>query len=205
MLVNFGDTIRIHHSFSREAFTKDKFEYALEQTMQFCGIPAALAPRGNPGYDITIGQQRVALKTQADKQIKADRLHISKFMELGKGEWQLDLLRNRFFDHLAHYERILVLRCLARTPDRWHYELVEIPQTLLTEARTGTLYTMAASRQNPQPGYCDVRDDDGTYRFRLYFDGGTERKLQVKDLRKSLCIVHAEWVFATTDPVTSPL
>ena len=32
-------------------------------------------------------------------------------------------------------------------------------------------------------------------KFALYFDGGTERKLQVKDLQKSLCIVHGEWDF----------
>ncbi len=31
--------------------------------------------------------------------------------------------------------------------------------------------------------------------FQLYFDGGTERKLQIKHLLKSLCVVHAEWKF----------
>ncbi|MBK7271462.1 MAG: hypothetical protein IPI07_18805 [Flavobacteriales bacterium] len=32
----------------------------------------------------------------------------------------------------------------------------------------------------------------------MYFDGGGERKLQVQHLRKSLCLVHAEWVFEPT-------
>ena len=40
-------------------------------------------------------------------------------------------------------------------------------------------------------------DADGNIKFQLYFDGGTERKLQIKHLRKDLCVVHAQWEFAT--------
>ncbi|HEY8746494.1 MAG TPA: hypothetical protein VIM11_00870 [Tepidisphaeraceae bacterium] len=45
------------------------------------------------------------------------------------------------------------------------------------------------------PAYCDVNDDAGVLLYQLYFDGGSERKLQVKSLLKSLCIVHATWYF----------
>jgi hypothetical protein len=31
--------------------------------------------------------------------------------------------------------------------------------------------------------------------FRLYFDGGTERKLKINKIDKRLCIVHATWEF----------
>ncbi|MFZ4470545.1 MAG: hypothetical protein ACOYOZ_14885 [Pirellula sp.] len=31
VLEDFGDILRVHHSFSREPFSKDKFEYALER------------------------------------------------------------------------------------------------------------------------------------------------------------------------------
>ena len=57
------------------------------------------------------------------------------------------------------------------------------------------------SRQTPKPGYCDVRDEAGALLFRLYFDGGTERKLQVKDLVKSTCLVHGEWEFTAPQTV----
>jgi Type II site-specific deoxyribonuclease len=87
VLQDLGDALRIHHCFSKEAFTKDKFEYALERVLNLCGIPAALAPRGNPGHDITISGVRFSLKTQANKGISSRYLHISKFMELGKGTW----------------------------------------------------------------------------------------------------------------------
>lgn len=101
---NFGDAMRVHHSFSSEAFSKDKFEYVLEHIMNFSGFTAELAPRGNPGHDITVNGNRISLKTQADKNIKENQVWISKFMELGKGNWSnkpKDLigLRDQFLNH----------------------------------------------------------------------------------------------------------
>ena len=87
ILNNFGDALRIHHSFSIEPFSKDKFEYVLEQTLKMNSIVASLAPKGNRGHDITINGETFSLKTQADKKIKEDKIWISKFMELGTGDW----------------------------------------------------------------------------------------------------------------------
>jgi type II restriction enzyme len=198
-LENFGDALRIHHSFSGEAFTKDKFEYVLEKVLKMSGRNAALASRGNPGHDITIDGKAVSLKTQADGGIREDRIWISKFMELGKGLWtdkpeQLTGLRNMFLAHLDQYDRILTLRALSRGPN-WVYELVEIPKSLMKLASAGTLEMRLDSRQMPKPGYCRVMSERGEEIFQLYFDGGTERKLQVKNLLKSHCIVHGTWEF----------
>lgn len=209
-LQDFGDALRIHHCFSKEAFTKDKFEYALERVANLCGIDAKLAPRGNPGHDITIKNTRFSLKTQADKSIKAGFLHISKFMELGKGQWgdqENDLigLRDQFFHHMQSYDRILSLRRLETGKDwLWQYELVEIPKSLLEESKNGVLRMVPKTSQYPKPGYCDVFDKHGICKFQLYFDGGTERKLQIKCLDKSFCIVHAEWIFETKNYKSVP-
>ena len=201
MLRDFGDVLRIHHCFSKESLSKDRFEYAFEKILIQCGVKAELAPKGNPGHDITIDGVPCSLKTQADANIKEDNLHISKFMELGKGHWSarvkdLEGLRDQFFAHMTGYERIFSLRCLCKDPTSWHYELVEIPKTLLEEAKDGKLSIQSKSKQSPKPGYCEVQDADGI-RYQLYFDGGTERKLQIKNLRKDLCTVHATWVFAS--------
>ena len=51
------------------------------------------------------------------------------------------------------------------------------------------------SKQFPKPGYCYVRDKNGEEMYQLYFDGGSERKLQVKNLLKKHCVVHATWEF----------
>src|SRR5262245_42975183 len=50
-LINFGDAVRIHHCFSQEPFSKDKFEYVLVKVLNLSNHKAALAPKGNPGYD----------------------------------------------------------------------------------------------------------------------------------------------------------
>lgn len=72
---------------------------------------------------------------------------------------------------------------------------MEIPITLLEQVKTGRYEMMQDSIQMPRPGYCYVEDGSGSLQFRLYFDGGTERKLKVQNIRKDLCIVHAEWTF----------
>jgi len=202
LLRDFGDVLRIHHCFSKEALSKDRFEYAFERILNQCGKHAVLSAKGNPGHDITIEGVPCSLKTQADANIKSDILHISKFMELGKGHWSarvkdLEGLREQFFVHMNSYERIFSLRCLSKGPARWHYELVEIPKALLEESADGKLSIRRTSKQSPKPGYCDVADPSGGVKYQLYFDGGTERKLQIKNLRKDLCTVHATWIFAT--------
>jgi type II restriction enzyme len=197
VLEMFGDALQIHHCFSTEALSKDRFEYAFERVLNHCGIPAALARRGNPGHDITIKDVPVSLKTQADRSIRRDFLHISKFMELGKGTWvtegDLAGLREQFFKHMQSYERILQLRRLTDSETLQEYELVEIPKSLLLKATNGELKMMQDSLQTPKPGTCSVRGTDGKLLYELYFDGGTERKLQIRNLDKHNCIVHATW------------
>lgn len=200
VLESFGDALLIHHCMSKEPFSKDKFEYVLERTFNSCGQSAEIASKGNRGHDITVNGVAFSLKTQADRQIKKDEIHISKFMELGHGIWGDDPehligLRNQFVHHMQNYERILSLRTLSRAPGNWFYELVEIPKSLLLESLNGELKMIISSSQNPKPGYCYVRDEAGFVKFELYFDGGSERKLQIKHIQKKLCQVHATWEF----------
>lgn len=201
VLNDFGDILRIHHIFSNEPFTKDKFEHAIVAVLSNDGIDARLANRGNPGNDIYISEVPVSLKTQADRSLKREKIHISKFMELGKGKWTdnpQDLLglRESFLRHMNNYERILSLRCLDRGGLIWEYELVEIPKSLLLQAVTGEFIMMNESKQYPKPGYCNVYDNEsGELKFQLYFDGGTERKLQVKNIDKNSCVIHGSWKF----------
>jgi type II restriction enzyme len=202
-LEDFGDVLRLHHCFSREPFSKDKFEYALENVLHASEVEAALAPRGQKGYDIRILAENFSLKTEAAKAIRQQTIHISKFMELGGGQWGDDPqdligLRDQFFSALRGVQRILILRALRKGSPDYFYELVEIPKSLLEKAGTGRFEMMTGSKQFPKPGYCYV-EENGAALFCLYFDGGGERKLQIKGLRKDLCLVHATWRF---DPPT---
>ena len=64
VLEDFGDVLRLHHCFSREPFSKDKFEYALENVLKTDGVDAALMQRGQKGYDIRIRGENFSLKTE---------------------------------------------------------------------------------------------------------------------------------------------
>lgn len=198
VLDNLGDRLLIHHMGSRQALSKDRFEFAFEASLNDSGVPAQLVKsRTNRGHDITIDGTPVSLKTEAAANIKADSIHVSKWMELGKGEWKLHLLRDLFLEHMQSYERIFTLRCLDIDPYHVLYELVEIPKALMLEASNCQLEIREDSRQSPKPGYGYVRDAVGQLKYALYFDGGTERKLQIKILRKNLCKVHATWAFGS--------
>lgn len=197
VLASLGDRLLSHHASSRQALSKDRFEFAFEAALNSAGIYAQLVKsRTNRGHDITIGETPVSLKTEAAANINDKFIHISKWMELGRGEWKLSLLRDLFLEHVQSYNRIFTLRRLKNDGARIRYELVEIPKSLLLEAENCELEICSASKQNPQPGYGYVKGTDGQLKFSLYFDGGTERKLQIKKMRKDLCKVHATWVFS---------
>jgi len=198
VLVSLGDRLLSHHAGSRQALSKDRFEFAFESALNASGITARLVKsRTNRGHDITIRGIPVSLKTEAAANIKDESIHVSKWMELGRGEWKLPRLLDLFLEHMQSYDRIFTLRRLKDDGAKIRYELVEIPKALLLEAANCELEVRANSRQDPQPGYGHVKDTRGQIRYSLYFDGGTERKLQIKHLRKNLCKVHATWVFSS--------
>jgi len=218
VLENIGDLLRIHHAMSRRALSKAPFEYAFEKALQLSGKAASLSANSiNPGADLTVGDVRISLKTEAAKGVKEHQIHVSKWLEMGKGDWNPPTIQlPRFLKHMEGYDRILTLRCLVQTGERYLYELVEIPHALMMEAATGVMEAAPKTKQVTTPWYCRVLDVEATeqaleaynakrgkkgnppkpvYKFCLYFDAGTERKLQVKGLLKRHCIVHATWKF----------
>lgn len=217
VLENVGDLLRIHHAMSRRALSKAPFEYAFEKALQLSGHKAKLADSAtNPGYDLEVDGQRISLKTEASKNIREHQIHVSKWLEMGKGEWDPPTIQlPRFLEHMEGYDRILTLRCLVQKGSRYFYELVEIPRDLMLEAATGVMEKAANTTQATSPWYCRVLDQSATsellskyeaggrrgkepkpiYKLSLYFDAGSERKLQVKGLLKRHCLVHATWDF----------
>lgn len=200
-----SDTLRGHHVVSSKPLGKEHFEHALASLLTALGHSAVLSPMGFPGADIQVDEVPWSLKTQADQAIRPDFIHISKFMELGKGAWNdeadLAALRDRMLQHMEGYERIFTMRYLTgakalRGQGRHEYELVEIPKSVLALAHGVPCVMHHVSRQSPKPGSCEVVDEVGRV-FELYFDGGTERKLQVRKLRVDVCQVHARWRFET--------
>jgi len=196
VLEHFGNQLISHHANSRQALSKDRFEFAFETALVAAGTPAQLVKsRTNRGHDIDIGGVPTNLKTEAAANIREDVIHISKWMELGKGPWDIDFQRKQFLGHMSSYERIFMLRRLKGTPTRIRYELVEIPKDLLLECETCEIEVCEGTTQSSKPAYVRVNERDGRQKYALYFDAGSERKLQVKALRKDLCVVHGTWQF----------
>ncbi len=188
----------IHHATSEAPFGKEKFEFGFIYASRRSGVDADKpASRTNRGHDLTLRGVPISLKTQSDTGLKETHIHISKFMELGKGEWDFDTLRELFFEHMKSYERIFTLRTLTNSPSHKHYELVEIPKSILLEA-AGKEFSYSKTRSTKSDlasGYCHVTDIEGKVKLSLYFDGGSERKLQIQKIDKSLCTVHGTWDF----------
>ncbi len=198
-----SDVLRTHHVFSSKHLGKEFFEHALANVLTDAGHETTLNPMGFPGADIVVDGSGWSLKTQADRSLKDDFVHISKFMELGKGAWQteedLSGLRDRMLAHLLGYDRIFTMRYLSngrshRKNGTHEYELVEIFKDVLAESEHFPCRMNSESSQTPKPGTCIATDSSGVM-FELYFDGGTERKLQIRKLRIDLCRVHVRWEF----------
>src|SRR5262245_4966818 len=79
MVEEMGDMLMVHHCFSTQPLTKDKFEYALESVFEAHGAVVARPAATNPGHDLQVNHHRLSLKTQADKGIKSGEVYISKF------------------------------------------------------------------------------------------------------------------------------
>ena len=80
VLDDSGVALRIHHCFSAEAFTKDKFEYALERVLNVCGTPTQRGDsRTHPGHDLTIRTKCFAPRAipRTRSQTQAPRLQAS--------------------------------------------------------------------------------------------------------------------------------
>ena len=93
-----------------------------------------------------------------------------------------------------NYAKVFIDKATSYLMSGINYELMEIPKSLLEEAQYGIYEIMKNSKQTPKPGYCRVYDSE-RLKFALYFDGGTERKLQIKHIDREFCIFHANWSF----------
>lgn len=197
-LQHFGNVLMIHHATSAAPFGKEKFEYGFIYASRRTGLDTT-KPEGrtNRGHDLTLRGVPISLKTQSDTALRENLIHISKFMELGRGNWDFSELRDLYFEHMTSYDRIFTLRALVRTAEHMKYELVEIPKSLLFEAADKPFLRSSTRSTNPNlaSGYCHVNDEHGNLKYSLYFDGGSERKLQIQKIDKSYCIVHATWEF----------
>jgi type II restriction enzyme len=195
---HFADSLLAHHANSESEFKKEHFEFAYKRASNLCVPGSAVQPKSRTSrFDLLVNNLRLSLKTQADDGIKFDKAQISKFMELGKGEWAFEPLITKFLAHLEQYDRILLLRALKPASREKEYELLEIAKPFLLAAKDGEM--VWSEKSTTGQGHCYV-PSKANPSYNLTFDGGGERKLKVSNIRVDRCELLARWRYHLPAP-----
>lgn len=192
----FRARLQAHHATHATQMDRLGFENAFLSASRAAGRSTAEAPsRTTRFYDATVDTYKVALKTEGAKSMKVDRLHISK---LSEAAWIQDMRSARkrrekameFVDSfLDAVDRIFVLR-FYQSSDSPRYELVEVPVEHFEK-----LKELRVSAFNSDAPRIVISDDDGEI-MEFVLDR-SDSKITIAKIRKSRCIVHAEWSLST--------
>lgn len=191
-VAEFRSRLQIHHATQDSPLDRLGFENAFLAASRAAGLEAVEAPsRTTRFYDVTIAGERFALKTEGAKDMKADRLHISK---LSEAAWIQDMRSARlryekameFVDaFLAVVDRMFVLR-YYRASAIPHYELVEIPITHFERIKM----TSVSDFDSDAPR---IKIADGSGDIMEFHIDRSDSKITIGKIEKSQCIVRAEW------------
>jgi Type II site-specific deoxyribonuclease len=196
-----GADIGQYEAFAGGRLTKQVFENVFGRALQRAGHKVT-RPKSqtNPGHDLTIDGVKWSLKTEGSKQLRPGMIYISKFMEsagVRNFKSTKDALARveRIHEHLARYERIVVLRSWSEEHEELgettRYELIEIPKTLFADGFAG----LRAKDFSPLTATKTTRAPltiDGEEIARLHFDGSDE-KVTFSRISTKHCLRHATW------------
>ena len=194
----FSSRLLIHHAVVEKKLNKKSFEYIFRDALRHDGKSAEITVSDvYPGADLVVDGTRISLKTEASKNIRKNKITISKFME---ARWIRDqdasglaqLASARLSEHMTGYERIIMLRAFALKDNKVQYDLVEIPHKLLTLGSHLEADDIKLSPGRNGGGNAIVRQD-GQNAFTLRFDGSVE-KVTITNLLLELCLIHVTWV-----------
>lgn len=194
----FSSRLLIHHAVVEEKLNKKSFEYIFRDALRHDRKTAEIMVSDvYPGADIVVDGTRISLKTEASKNIRKNKITISKLME---ARWIRDqdvsglskLASARLSEHIAGYERIIMLRAFTLKDNKIQYDLVEIPYKLLILSSHLEADDIKPSLGRNGGGNAIIRKD-GRDAFTLRFDGSVE-KVTITNLLLELCITHVSWI-----------
>lgn len=193
----FGSRLLIHHAVVEERLSKKSFEYMFRDALRNDGKNAYITTSDvHPGADLIVDETRISLKTEASKNIRESKITISKFME---ARWIREqdsvglarLASDRLREHLAGYDRIVMLRAFNTSRNEVKYELIEIPHNLLSLASSLQPNDITLSVGRSGGGRTTIVRNNREV-FTLRFDGSVE-KVTITNLPIDLCMSHATW------------
>lgn len=198
---DFALRLRLFHATHtpEEALTKKAFEYAFGMAARTANHQVKIAPSStSAASDVFVDGEGYALKTEADKNIRADSVTISKLME---SAWTkecrdcdafADGVRKHIVPRLKHSKYVFVLRAHGRLGihGRIRYELIEIPLDVLLAMEDVTAKAFSGITRAGGTK-CPVFYQ-GNEVFTLVFDG-SDQKITIRNLRVDVLRKHAEW------------
>jgi len=188
----FRARLQAHHATHTTPMDRLGFENAFLSASRHAGLEAKEAPsRTTRFYDVEINEEKVALKTEGAKSMKADRLHISKLSEAawiqdmrsGRNRWERTM--RLFKEFIDAVDRIFVLRYYRSSPIP-RYELVEIPVTHFDR-----ILELNSTEFDSDAPRIKISDTSG-YLMELCLDR-SDSKITIAKIEKPRCIVHGEW------------
>lgn len=194
----FQTRIRAHHALNPEPMLTSAFEAAFNAACDAVGWRAVPAPSATHRFfDTTVtipgGEPlRISLKSSAARDMKTDRVHISKLTEAA---WIQDArtqsarrkhIVDLFRDYRATTDLIMMVRCFSiENGDRYQYELVEIPTSLFASVDLVDIELAQKSTIGIPPG---AKPPEAKIRV-----DRSDAKITLTDIRLDLCVVHGRW------------
>ncbi len=187
---DFRASLMIHHYYLKATLGTNFFESAFLKAVTTAGHKVRSASDGGRFWDVEIDGKKVSLKSSAAKDMKRDKLHISKLCEAA---WIQDMrsaaqreqqTKNLFEDYTDVVDSIIQLRFFKKTAT---YELVQIPCKLLRQVLDVPRVNFSAD--GPRIGIPVGKDPPD---FTLNLDR-SDAKITLTNINKRVCRVVGHW------------
>jgi len=168
------------------------FEALVEQAFLKSGwetVEVIPTTPNSPWHDLLVGGVRLSIKSETGKGTRKDRISITKLCTTETGEWNAAALVGHALDHIAGYDRMLMIRAVS-LENAIEYALIEIPLQLL-RMMANAEFRAVGKRPGRRSIAAHVMDGEERV-FRVHFDGA-DGKCQVQDLLVERCLLLRRW------------
>ncbi len=195
---NFTDALQTlvtsHHGVYPRLPPRDIFfEDLVARAFRNIGITdISLSTPGRSKEDMTISGVRLSIKSETGYGTRPDLITITKLSTTEETEWKSEPLIARIIRHLAEYERILMLRSIWLSPPTFHYQLLEVPISLLSMIADVTVTPAKGRGGNPSKSLTAPVSIGDEAVFTIFFDA-TDGKCAIRRLRVDKCRLLTQW------------
>ena len=186
----FRSKLLAHHCFIGSPLFQQSFDSAFISSCIQAGRKIWPAPGGQRFWDVTVDGRKISLKSTKAKNLRLEKLHISKLTE---GAWIQDcrtaakrqkMTQDLFRQYCQEVDAIIQLRYFRKLK---LYELVEIPVSLFAQildvgkkhfSADGPTINIPIGKEPPD--------------FTLKIDR-SDAKITLANINKEICIVHGSW------------